>query len=447
MKIFTALTFVLTLAAAIIDSAAQEITIRSAIEVSHPTQTGFGYRLFSSGNLGAWEPEGTQVFGDGTESSALFPSREQGTFYKMEQFPVRNLDAIMEEIRAARNVPALSCVVVISNRIVGLGSAGARKWNVTGAPAFATDKWHHGSLTKSFTATLAAMMVEDGLIQWTNTLADIFPTLKNGMHSGWHNATLEQLTSNRGGAPEAPTSALWNELWNFPGTPEQARRLLLTRLTATAPASTPGTQYAYSNTGFSLAGHMLETVAGKSWEDLTRERIFIPLGMTTAGFGVPATPRHIDHPWGHTLPTPGTASGPGNLPRPSEPGTSADNPPAVGPGGTMHCSPIDFGKYLAFHIEAHKGRSKLLSREGAIKLHTAYANNANYAHGWIALDRPWGGGEQVLTHTGSNTQWFSTTWIAPGREFGVLGACNLGGTTASAATGDIVTRMITEFLN
>ena len=113
----------------------------------------------------------------------------------------------------------------------------------------------------------------------------------------------------------------------------------------------------------------------------------------------------------------------------------------------MHCSPIDFGKYLAFHIEAHKGRSKLLSRESAVKLHTAYVNNSNYAHGWIALDRAWGGGEQVLTHTGSNTQWFSTTWIAPGREFGVLGACNMGGTTASTATSDIVTRMITEFLN
>jgi CubicO group peptidase (beta-lactamase class C family) len=442
-----ALRLLLTLAAATIGSAAQELTIRSAIEVSHPTEPGFGYRLFRSANLGVWELEGTQVFGDGTESSLLSRSREQGTFYRMEQFPVRNLDAIMEEIRAARNVPALSCVVVISNRIVGVGAAGARKWNITGAPALATDKWHHGSLTKSFTATLAAMMVEDGLIQWTNTLADIFPTLKGAMHTGWHAATLEQLTSNRGGAPDAPTAALWNELWNFPGTPEQARRLLLTRLTSTAPASTPGTQYAYSNTGFSLAGHILETVAGKPWEELTQERIFKPLGMTTAGFGVPATPRHIDHPWGHTLPNAAAISGPGNLPRPSEPGTSADNPPAVGPGGTMHCSPIDFGKYLAFHIEAHLGRSKLLSRESALKLHTAYENNSNYAHGWIALDRAWGGGEQVWTHTGSNTQWFSTTWVAPGREFAVLAACNMAGTSASTATSDIVTRMIQEFLN
>jgi CubicO group peptidase (beta-lactamase class C family) len=444
---FPAFALLLTLATTTIGLTAQELTIRPAVEVSHPTQTGFGYKLLRSANLGVWEPEGTQVFGDGAEFSALFSSREHGTFYRMEQFPVRNLDAIMEELRAARNVPALSCVVVISNRIVGVGSAGARKWSIIGAPALATDKWHHGSLTKSFTATLAAMMVEDGSIKWTNTLADIFPTLKNGMHPGWHNATLEQLTSNRGGAPEVPTTALWNELWNFAGTPEQARRLLLTRLTATAPASTPGTQYAYSNTGFSLAGHMLETVAGESWEELTRERIYKPLGMTTAGFGVPATPRHIDHPWGHTLPNAAAAPGAGNLPGPIAPGTSADNPPAVGPGGTMHCSPIDYAKYLAFHIEAHKGRSKLLSRESAIKLHTAYANNSNYAHGWIALDRTWGGGEKVLTHTGSNVQWFSTTWIAPGREFGVLGACNMGGTTASAATGDIVTRMIQEFLN
>src|SRR5438874_145255 len=100
----------------------------------------------------------------------------------MEIFAVRDLNAILEQIRITRNVPALACAVVQSNRIVGLGAAGWRKWNVTNAPVTVGDKWHHGSITKSMTATLAAMLVEEGRIKWTNTLADIFPDFAAKMH-------------------------------------------------------------------------------------------------------------------------------------------------------------------------------------------------------------------------------------------------------------------------
>ena len=151
---------------------------------------------------------------------------------------------------------------------------------------------------------------------------------------------LDWLCSNRGGAPgDLNPGGIWNELWNFKGTPTEGRRLLLTRLTARAPSSTPGTKYEYSNAGFALAGHMLETVADNPWEALLTERFFVPLGMTSAGFGVPATPRHIDQPWGQQR------VGANN--NPMEPGTNADNPLAIGPAGTVHCSLLDLAKYCS----------------------------------------------------------------------------------------------------
>ena len=55
-----------------------------------------------------------------------------------------------------------------------------------------------------------------------------------------------------------------------------------------------------------------------------------------------------------------------------------------------------------------------------------------YAYGWGSANRPWGGG-RVLTHSGSNTMWYCTIWLAPERGFGVLAVTNLGGDAAAQA--------------
>lgn len=424
---------------------AQVLTVKTAVELGFPTVTNTGYRIIHSSDLLTWEPIGRQIFGDGADVSRLFSITTTQRYFQTESFAVRDLNSILEQIRTTRNVPALACAVVQSGRIVGLGAVGRRKGNVTNAPVTIEDKWHHGSVTKSMTATLAAMLVEEGRIKWTNTLADIFPYFTNRMHPGWRAATLEQLSSNRGGAPEIMPTGVWNDLWNFGGTPRENRRQLLERMTTNAPASTPGTRYEYSNTGFSLAGHMLETVADKAWEDLLTEKLFGPLEMVSAGFGVPATPRHINHPWGHTLSNPALPPGVSNPTTPIAPGTSADNPPAIGPAGTAHCSVIDLALYAAFHLAAHRADTTLLSRASALKLHTAYPNNANYAHGWTVSFRPWANGN-ALNHTGSNLMWYSNVWLAPERDFAVIALCNLGGDTAFFATDDIAARMIQEFL-
>lgn len=192
---------------------AQELTIRTAVELGFPTVTNTGYRILHSPDLVAWQPTGRQIFGDGSDVSRFFSATRTQRYFQTESFAVRDLNSILEQIRATRNVPALACAVVRSNRIVGLGAAGWRKWNVTNAPVTVADKWHHGSITKSMTATL------------------------------------EQLSSNRGGAPEVVPGAIWSDLWNFGGTPREGRRQLLERMTTNAPASTPGTRYEYSNTG------------------------------------------------------------------------------------------------------------------------------------------------------------------------------------------------------
>ena len=353
-----------------------------------------------------------------------------------------DLSKLLEEVRAKHRLPALACAVVRSNVVVAQAVVGVRKAGDP-TPATLADVWHHGSLTKSMTATLAALLVEDGKIAWTDTLADVFPADVSKMDPAWRSVTLEQLLGHRGGAPDPAwleEKGLWAGFWKSPGSPRRQRRWLREAVTALPPQHTPDTEHVYSNTGYILAGAMLEEHADKPWEDLVTERVFRPLGMRSAGFGAPGSPGRPDPPWGHTLSWPLR-----NL-QPVAPGPQADNPPGLGPAGTVHCSLPDLTTYLMAHVSGELGRPTPLGLPTAAwrKLHTALALQA-YALGWGVARRSWSGGD-ALNHTGSNTMWFSNAWLAPRRDFAVVVLTNVGGDDAAKATDEVVAQVIAGWL-
>jgi CubicO group peptidase (beta-lactamase class C family) len=323
----------------------------------------------------------------------------------------RDVSALLAPIIAKHDVPGMAAAVVQGGEIVALGVGGVR---TRGKPdkIAAADRFHIGSDTKAMTAFLCGILVDEGKLKWTQTLGETFPELKKSMHPKYQAVTLEQLLTHRAGAPgDLSKDELWPKLWQHKGTPTSARRLLLTGVTSKPPEATPGEKFIYSNAGVSIAGHMAETVMKKSWEDLMREKVFRPLGMTTAGFGAPGTPAKNDQPRGHK------ADG-----SPVEPGPTADNPVAIGPSGIVHCSIGDWAKFAAANLPSAK--TKLLKPETLEKLHTPAPGEPKYAMGWIVLDnQPWAGGP-ALTHAGSNTMWMAVAWLAPKKDFAVLVACN-----------------------
>ena len=134
---------------------------------------------------------------------------------------------------------------------------------------------------------------------------------------------------------------------------------------------------------------------------------------------------------------------------PMEPGTNADNPPAIGPAGTVHCSLLDLAKYAAFHLAGHHADTPLLPRDVMRKLHTAVPDNGNYAYGWNESTRPWANG-LTLSHAGSNVQWYSVIWIVRHRDFAVAALSNIAAASnpnpGALAADQAVGRMIQEFL-
>ena len=325
------------------------------------------------------------------------------------------------------NLPALAVVVVRGGKICDHAAVGVRK---LGDPTLVTtnDQWHIGSDTKSMTATLAAMCIEEGKLRWDSTVAEVFSELKGKMDKQYETVTVEELLTQRSGVPAKPPADAWKRAWEQNGSSTQQRYEFIQAALAQPPAAAPGTKFIYSNQNYALVGAMLEKISGKSWEDLITEKLFKPLRMDSAGFGAPGAIGKVDEPWGHN--------------KDSVP-TQTDNPPAIAPAGRVHCSLDDLARYTIFQMEGERNDG-LLKAETVRKLHMPPPGE-NYACGWRVLPRGWAGGN-ALTHSGSNTMWYLVMWLAPEKDFSIIIATNSGADNAAKACDDVAGAMIKKWL-
>jgi CubicO group peptidase (beta-lactamase class C family) len=324
-----------------------------------------------------------------------------------------DLAPVLAPLVAKHGVPALAAAIVEGDATTALGASGVRARG-SKEPVLPGDRFHLGSCTKAMTATLCAMLVEEKKLAWDAPAAGALEDPAKA-DPGWKTATLEHLLTMRAGAPpRLDEDGLWARLWGMVGgPPAEARRELARGVLGKPPLHAPGTKTLYANSSYALAGVLAEKAAGRPFEDLLRERLFKPLGMDSAGFGAPGSASEVDGPRGH---------GPDG--KPVAPGPQADNPSAIAPAGTVHASLGDWAKFAALHLEAARGRPRLLKAESFRRLHEPAGRRGGngYAMGWGVGEVP--GLGRVLEHAGSNTMWFCVVRIAPEKGFAALAACN-----------------------
>jgi CubicO group peptidase (beta-lactamase class C family) len=344
------------------------------------------------------------------------------------------LDAQLEAIRAGRRLPALAAMSFRSGSVIESGAVGLRAVGHSEAVT-RNDLWHIGSLTKSMTSTLAALLIRDGRLRWDSTISGALPYARASMRAEYASVRLEELVTHTAGLVTDMTRApSWSSLYTSTEPMRDQRRRLAIELLSLPPQTARGT-YSYSNAGYIVAGAMLEEAAGETWEVMLRRRVFDALGMRSAGFGAPGTPGLVDQPWGHD-------GGSADF-VPVQPGPYADNPAAIGPAGTVHAALADLAAYYAMHLAGARGASTFLSADAFTKLHQP-APGTTYACGWGVTERTWAQG-RVLQHSGSNTRWYAVVWLAPNRDLGLFAATNVAGDAGSAATDEAVSRLIARF--
>lgn len=315
----------------------------------------------------------------------------------------RKIRAIQDEAA----MPGLQVVVSEDEQSVFEYAQGIR---AQGHPEQITseDKWHIGSCTKPMTAFLIGQLVDEKIIKWTTTLGEIAPK-DFQLDSRVKTITVEQLLSHSGGLAdviEPDNGKLWPSLFTDKVAPQIMREKLVKGILKMPGRFQPGSQSQYSNSGYIVLGWIVELMRSDSWENVLKKQMFQKLGMNSCGFG-PAGIESLTsatQPWAHKYEK--------NQLQALPPGILADNPPALGPAGTVHCSTRDWHKFLRLFVENEGVHSGFLTESTYNKLLSNAAEPPYTFSSMGRTDRPWAKGV-VFAMAGSNTFNFALVAIAP----------------------------------
>ena len=320
---------------------------------------------------------------------------------------------LLNSIRHEERLPGLAAAIIIDSKLHSAAAVGVRE-SETENWLTINDKFMIGSCTKSFTATTAAILVEEGRLSWQTTIRDAFPDLN--MLPEYENITIQQLLSHRAGLPTnlKEGKATWLIDYGFDkkrgNRPEILRLQYFEKTVQNKLISPPGNINHYSNSGYILAGALLEKMAGRTYEELLEEKIITPLDLTTAGYGPPAALESTSQPWGHYW----------DKSTKSFKAYRADCPKFLLPAGHMHLSIKDWAKFIIVHLNSDPSdKIKLLKSSSLQFLHTPPDSseldfsfkermlskffgygylNSNYALGWFAKEK--GKGYDLIYHGG-----------------------------------------------
>ncbi len=325
----------------------------------------------------------------------------------------QRLDDLLESIRKRFGLPGMAACIVNRNQILASGVCGFRKMGEKSLNP-PTAHWQLGSITKTFTATLTAILVQKGQLSWDRTLKDIYPEHVAIMSPKVAGITVRQLITHKSGFN--------GDVIPWEGTKEtNAPKLTLTERRQKAVVLAlkskllfnPGAKYEYSNQGYNLLGAALEKVAGHPWEELIRNEIVKKVGIASLVFGEPALERPNEEPWPHVLE--GQQWKPVHAVEPKMHGYFICNP-----AGGISLTLAGAAKWMQAHMNKEKG-SSLLSAESFKTIHSTEEEGGVPAFG-IGTQSPILG--KSLSHNGSNGRNYANLMILPERELGIFVAIN-----------------------
>jgi CubicO group peptidase (beta-lactamase class C family) len=156
---------------------------------------------------------------------------------------------------ARQHVPGVAVAIVRGGAVVaahGYGLANVEHQ----VPVTPETIFQSGSLGKMFTSAAVMLQVEDGKLSLTDPIAKFFPAAPQA----WQAITVRHLLTHTSGIPD-----------------ELARMAFGLKL-----EFTPGEKWKYSNTGYLLLGIIIQKASGRFYGDVLADRVFAPLGMTSA---------------------------------------------------------------------------------------------------------------------------------------------------------------------
>ena len=190
---------------------------------------------------------------------------------------VQRFEAVANQLVANGRIPGLAMAIVKDGQILS-----ARGYGVTDArnpqPVDAHTVFRLASLSKSFAGTVTGMLVNDGVLRWDSHLTDYVPEFRLSAPDAAQQVTVADVLSHRMGLTH---NAFDRDI------EANADYRSVTMKLANAPLKcAPGACYAYQNVAFSLIGDVVFATTGQFFDETVARRIFKPLGMHDASYGL-----------------------------------------------------------------------------------------------------------------------------------------------------------------
>lgn len=139
-----------------------------------------------------------------------------------------------------------------------------------------TTQYRIGSLTKTFTSLLIMQLVAENKLSLQDTIGKYLPTF---VHK---HITIQQLLTHTSGVPSFTNDM---EKILIVMRKEQSMKEIIYNLCSDPLEFASGSQFHYSNSGYTILAYIIEIITGKEYGQVLNEKIFVPLSMSQTSFG------------------------------------------------------------------------------------------------------------------------------------------------------------------
>lgn len=275
----------------------------------------------------------------------------------------QNSSSFADSIRIKYRIPELAYAVVSSDSILEIHALGYQRID-SKYKANINDKFRLGSITKTITSYIAAVLVKEEKIKWDTKFFDLYPELKAESNPATYDFTLQDFITLRARintwsyGNETPTQK------EIKGNNQQQRYEFIAWFLKQNSSISEKQDLYWSNPSYVAAGLMLEKATGKTYETLVKE-----LGKSLDidfGFGQPNL-KDINQPWGHDEDL-----------KPEKPALNYKLN-WLSSAGNINISLPDYCKFVQMQLQGLQGKSKLFSAEEFNNIHFGLPE---FSFGW-----------------------------------------------------------------
>jgi dipeptidyl aminopeptidase/acylaminoacyl peptidase/CubicO group peptidase (beta-lactamase class C family) len=284
----------------------------------------------------------------------------------------------------------------------------------TGVAATADSLFQIGSISKVWTATVVMQLVDAGQLDLDAPVADVLPELRLADPDVAKKVTMRHLLTH--------TSGIDGDVFTDTGRGDDCVEKYVALLADVAQNHPLGATWSYCNSGFVLAGRVIEKLTGATWDSAVKERLFTPLGLSRT-VTLPEEALLHRTAVGHV------SEGPG------EPARAPvwTLPRALGPAGLINATVADVLRFARLHLAGGLAAdgTRLLSETSAAAMTDLQAElpekhtlGDSWGLGWIRFG--WGG-RRLIGHDGNTIGQSAFLRLLPDEGVAVALLTNGGG--------------------